>query len=114
MNNQNANENTNELLGVENKYWKDLNHALKQLHENPHFQKVILEGYFTDKAVNGVSMLANYAVMRDGKRGEILESLVAVSHLQDYFITIANLGADPDEEDSDLDDDLDAYASEPL
>lgn len=99
-------QNENELVEVENKYWKDLNHALKQLHENPHFQKVILEGYFKDKAVDGVSMLANPVVMREGKRGEILESLVAVSHLQDYFITISNLGevVEDDSENGDTDD----------
>jgi hypothetical protein len=102
------NQDSNTLVEVENKYWKDLNLALARLHENTDFQKVILESYFTDKAVNGVSMLANPDVMRDGKRGELMESLVAVSHLQDHFITIANLGASEDELDGD-NEDLDTF-----
>jgi hypothetical protein len=89
-------QDSNTLVEVENKYWKDLNLALVRLHENVDFQKVILQSYFTDKAVNGVSMLANPDVIRDGKRGELMESLVAVSHLQDHFITISNLGAAED------------------
>lgn len=99
MNNQK--ENSNELVAIENKYWKDLCIALGRLHENPDFQKVILEGYFKDRAVNGVSMLAHTSVIREGKRGEVYESLVAISHLQDFFITIANLGSSPEEDDDD-------------
>ena len=98
MNTQNE-----ELFEIENKYWFDMNKALERLHDNPDFQLVILNGYFKDRAVNGVSMLANRGVIESNKRGQIFEELVAVSHLQDYFITIANLGSvssesNPDEE----------------
>lgn len=99
MNNQNAENNSNELISVENKYWKDLYLALKRLHDNVDFQKVVLEGYFKDKAINGVSMLAHTSTIREGRRGEIFESLIAVSQLQDYFIMIANLGADASGDD---------------
>ena len=96
MNTQNE-----ELFEIENKYWFDMNKALERLHDNPDFQLVILNGYFKDRAVNGVSMLANRGVIESNKRGQILEELVAVSHLQDYFITIANLGSASSESDSD-------------
>jgi hypothetical protein len=107
------NQDSNTLVEVENKYWKDLNISLKALHENSHFQKVILGSYFTDKAVNGVSMLADPETIRGGKRGELMESLVAISHLQDHFITIANLGASEDDLASD-DEDLNAFTPEAL
>lgn len=103
-------QNTNELVEVENKYWKDLNMALQRLKENSDFQKLILEGYFKEKAVDGVSMLANPGVIREGKRGEILESLVAISHLEDFFLVIENIGAVPDStEEEEESDNLNAY-----
>lgn len=107
------NQNTNELVEVENKYWKDLNLALQRLRENTDFQKLILEGYFKEKAVDGVSMLANPMVIREGKRGEILESLVAISHLEDFFITIENIGAAPEDLEED-DASLDEFTSTSL
>lgn len=106
MNNLNifAEENTN-LSEPDNQYWRDLYEALKRLHENPDFQKVILDAYFRDKAVDGVSMLAHDLVVRNGKRGEMFESLVAISHLMDFFLVIKNLGAPiEDEEDEAAED----------
>lgn len=101
MNNLNIIDNTNgeDLVEIENKYWADLYHALERLHDNKDFQDVILNAYFKDRAVNGVSMLANRGVIQGGKRGEIMEELVAVSHLQDFFITIAALGRPATEEE---------------
>jgi hypothetical protein len=88
------------LVEVENQHWIDKYHALVRLYDNPDFQLVITEGYFQEKAVNSVSMLANPGVVRDGARGEIMEELVAISRLQDYFIVIRNLGR-PMEDDAD-------------
>jgi hypothetical protein len=85
-----------ELLMVENNYWMDMNMALERLESNEDFKKVILDGYFKDKAVNGVSLLATDYVKRGGFRGDIMEALVAISQLQDYFITIKNKGAAPE------------------
>lgn len=82
-----------ELEMTENQYWIDKCEALKRLERNPDFQSVILEGYFHDKSINGVSMLANDNVKRQGQRGDVMEMLVAVSQLMDYFRVIKNLGA---------------------
>ena len=51
-------------------------------------------------------MLANPHVVNTNKRGEIMEELVAISRLQDFFIYVKNLGAPApdDEEDSDSND----------
>ena len=82
-------------------YYVGMKQALERLENNPDFQKVILEGYFKDKAVNGVSMLASGYIKKNGLRADIMESLVAISQLQDYFITVKQLGAEDGSEDED-------------
>jgi len=79
------------LIEAENQYWVELHNALERLHNNEDFKKVILEGYFKDKAIDGVSALANDYVIQNGKRTEVMEALIAISHLQDYFITIGKM-----------------------
>ena len=80
-------------------YYVGMRQALERLEANPDFQKVILEGYFKDKAINGVSMLATNYIRKNGLRPEVMEALVAISQLQDFFITIKQLGAEVDEFD---------------
>lgn len=86
---------------IENKYFYDLRIALERLEQTPEFKAVITEGYFKDKALNHVSLLANPQTIRMGKRAELMEMLIAISHLEDYFLMIKNLGADPSELDED-------------
>ncbi len=88
-----------EILRVENTYWADLALALERLETNEDFKKVILEGYFKDKAINGVSLLATDHVKRGGFRGDIMEQLIAISQLEDYFITVKSLGITPTEDE---------------
>ena len=99
MNNLNTQQTEEELIEVENQYWVDMWKSLERLHKNPDFKRVILEGYFKDRAVDGVSMLANRLTLQEGKRSEIMESLIAVSRLQDHFIMIENLGNIPEEQE---------------
>ena len=82
-----------ELETVENQYWVDMYEALQRLEKNKDFQTVILEGYFRDKAVNGVSMLAEPSIKQQGQRGDIMEDMVAISNLQYHFKMIKNLGS---------------------
>ena len=93
----------NELTADEIKeynYYVGMKQALDRLEANPDFQKVILDGYFKDKAINGVSLLATNYIKKNGLRPDVMESLVAISQLQDYFISIKQLGAElPDEVD---------------
>ncbi|MHB8098086.1 MAG: hypothetical protein ACYDD5_00670 [Sulfuricurvum sp.] len=86
-----------EILQVENLYWSDMYEALERLEKSEDFRRVVLDGYFKDKAINGVSMLATDYVKRNGFRSDIMESLIAISHLQDYFIVIKSLGSAPEE-----------------
>ena len=100
MTNQIAeNELTAEMLEEYN-YYVGLKQALDRLETNPDFKKVILEGYFRDKAVNGVSLLATDYVRKNGLRAEIMENLVAISNLQDYFLTIKKMGTEPEDDDT--------------
>lgn len=82
-----------ELEMVENKQWVSRYEALQRLEKNPDFINVISEGYIRDRALNGVSMLANEGVKRQGQRPDVMEMLVSVSNLQDYFKMLKNLGA---------------------
>lgn len=84
--------------------WVNLNKDLTELEKDPRFQRLIIQGYFRDFAVNQTSMLASDSTIREGKRGVIVEQLIAVSHLQDHFITIKNLGSLPPEEEEEEND----------
>jgi len=87
---------------VEMQYWVELKEALDRLENNADFVKVIKEGYFRDKAINGVSLLAHPAIKDQGKRGDVMEQLVAISQLEDYFATVKAMGnISPDEDDED-------------
>lgn len=88
-----------QILEVENEYWASMWESLRKLRSNPDFKRVILQGYFRDKAVNGVSLLAQDAVIANGQRSAVMEDLIAISSLEDFFITIENLGSIPPEDD---------------
>jgi len=73
-------------------YWAEQAEALARLENNADFQKVIKEGYFKDRAVNGVSLLAVDQIKNGGKRTDVMESLIAISTLEDHFQTIYAMG----------------------
>ena len=89
----------NQILEVENEYWVNMWNDLEYLKKDKRFQNVILKGYFRDKAVNGVSLLAQDSVVQSGRRSAVMEDLIAISSLEDFFITIENLGSMPSDED---------------
>lgn len=86
-----------QILEVENQYWVDMWNSLNRLQDNKDFQRLILNGYFKDKAINGVSLLAQDNVIQNGLRPAVMEDLVAISKLEDFFITVENLGTIPPE-----------------
>ena len=94
-----------QLEEVENQYWTGLNKDLTELEKDPRFQRLVTNGYFKDFVINQTSMLACDSIIREGKRGLIQEQLVAVSHLQEHFAMIKNLGSIPTEDESDDEDD---------
>ena len=82
-------------VNVESKepsYWVEQAEALKRLENNIDFQKVILEGYFKDKAVAGTSILASDQVKASGRRTDVMEGLIAISSLQDHFKVVRAMG----------------------
>lgn len=91
--------NGQDLESVEAQYWVDLKDALDRLEKNDDFKRVILDGYFKDKAINGVSLLATDYIKQNGLRSEVMEALVAISNLEDYFVTIKSLGSQAPDED---------------
>ena len=83
----NQNEST-ELETTDTEHFVVLGEALNRLYENPDFQKVIMEGYLKQKALDSVSLLAVPAIKARGERANIMEELVAVSNLQYHFMFI--------------------------
>ena len=61
------------------------------------FKILVLDGYLKDKAVEYTSLLAEPSMK--SHRGDIFESIVAVSHLEQYLKMIDILGAPTDEEE---------------
>ena len=96
-----TNQNILEVEDTEYNYWRGLREALERLEQNEDFKKVILEAYFKDKAVNSVSLLAVPQIKAQGKRGDIMEELVAISQLQDFFMVIKAMGEEPIEDEDD-------------
>jgi len=94
-----------QILEAENNYWVDMWASLERLKANKDFQRVILNGFFKDKAINGVSLLAQDGIIDAGKRPAVIESLIAISHLEDFFITVENFGNVNIDEDNDEDED---------
>jgi len=89
----------NQLIEIENQYWLSMKECLERLEDNKDFQKLVLEGYFKDFAINQTSMLATDYVRKTGTRPEIMERLIAISNLQDYFITIKSMVTPEDDEE---------------
>lgn len=87
-------------------YYVGLKQALERLETKPDFQKVILEGYFKNYAVNGVSRLASPYIKKNGFRPDVMEQLVAVSQLQHYFIDIKSMGAEASDEEFEDEDEV--------
>ena len=85
-------------------YWVEMAEALERLERNQDFIKVIEEGYFKDKAVSGVSILASDQVKSSGRRTDVMEGLIAISSLQDHFYTIKAMGQAVEDEYDDDDD----------
>lgn len=85
MSNQNENV---ELETTEIEQFVELGEALDRLYKNPDFQKIILEGYFKQKALDSVSLLSMPSIKKRGERGDIMEDLVAISNLQFFFMFI--------------------------
>ena len=81
----------------ETNYFVGMRQALDRLEQNPDFNKVILEGYFKNEAVRGVSLLANDNIKQRGARPDVMEGLVAISRLQDFFLTIKAMAPTEDE-----------------
>ena len=97
-----TNQTAENELTVNTNYFVGMRQALDRLEQNPDFVKVVLEGYFKNEAIRGVSLLANDSIRQRGARPEIMERLVAISSLQDFFLTIKSMA--PTEEELAEDD----------
>jgi hypothetical protein len=92
MTNQTENEEV-ELETREQTYWVKQYEALSRLEKTEDFKTLILDGYFKEAAARKVSLLARDDIKRSGARGDVMEALIAISHLQDHLFTVKNIGS---------------------
>ena len=85
-------------------YWVEMAEALERLERTADYKKVFVEGYFTDKAVSGVSILASDQVKASNRRTDVMEGLIAISALQDHLQTIRAMGAVAEDTDDESED----------
>lgn len=65
-----------------------LNAALKKLHDDPNFKKVILDGYFRDEAIRLVGIKAQPNCSGDDIQREINKAIDGIGSLSQYFNSI--------------------------
>lgn len=86
-------------VGTEDRmYWVQMAESLDRLENSEDFKRVITNGYFKDKAVMGVSLLANDQMKKAGVRPDIMEGLIAISALEDHFKTIRMMGQNTEDD----------------
>lgn len=98
-----------ELAETDNQYWVNQNNALGALKNKPYFKTLIEEGYFKDYVFELVMMLTDRGVVAEGRRNAIIERLVGVAKLQDYFGMVSGLSFTEDAYNEEVDK---RYASE--
>ena len=64
--------------------------ALERLEGNADFKTVIMNGYLEGKVLASVSLLAVPQIKAEGRRGDLMEDLVAASNLK-YFLQMVRM-----------------------
>lgn len=80
-----------EAAESDNSRWVEQKTALDSLRNKPYFKTLIEEGYFKDYAFELVMSLIDGSVVREGRRNVVLEKLVGVAKLQEYFDMVVGL-----------------------
>ena len=78
-------ENNDNLQEVSNKYWVDQKEAIQALREKPFFKKLILEGFMKDYLFDLAMELINPKTISENSRNVIMEKIVGIAKLQEYF-----------------------------
>jgi hypothetical protein len=80
-------ESTKLYVDMSNKVVK-LNEAMNQMEVDQDFDVLVTKGYCTDYAAGRASLITNEAIVRNGKRSEVLEALAGISVLRNYFVKV--------------------------
>lgn len=76
---------------ADNSHWVNQRVALESLKNKPYFKTLIEEGYFKDYAFQLVMQLIDPQVVQEGRRNAVLEQLVGIAKLQEYFEMVGAL-----------------------
>lgn len=74
-----------ELETVEVQHYVTMGEDLAWLKSTPQFQRVIMDGYLRDKALDSVSMLSDPGIIQRNQRPMVMEDLIASSNLNYFF-----------------------------
>lgn len=83
------------LLETDNSYWTDKQTAMKALANKPYFKTLVEEGFFKEYVFELVMELISRNGV-DGDRALILEKLVGVAKLKEYFYMVDALSSSQD------------------
>lgn len=70
---------------ADNSHWVSQKVMLESLQNKPYFKTLIEQGYFKDYVFELAMQLVDPQTVRDGSRNAIMERIVGVAKLQEYF-----------------------------
>ena len=95
MNNPTTDTN-DDLQYVDNSKWSQQKDALDALKNKSYYKTLIEEGYFKEYTLELVKSLADPYVVENGLRGNVLEKLVGIAKLDEYFTAVGILSTTED------------------
>lgn len=95
-----------ELISADNGYWVALKNSYTTLQLKQAFNTLVVDGYIKEKTAELVQALIDPYVMQQGLRTKVLEQLVAIARLKEYFNTIRAMGGHEDVEKLEAEEDL--------
>jgi hypothetical protein len=96
MSNQTNDLENAELISADNGYWVAMKNSYTTLQSKQAFNTLVVDGYIKEKTAELVQALIDPYVMQNGLRTKVLEQLVAVARLKEYFHTIRAMGGHED------------------
>jgi hypothetical protein len=94
-----------ELVSVDNGYWVAMKNSYTTLQSKQAFNTLVVDGYIKEKTAELVQALIDPYVVQNGLRTKVLEQLVAVARLKEYFHTIRAMGGHEDVEKLEAEED---------
>lgn len=93
-----------DLITHDNSVWVNQKEALERLENKSYYKDLFETGYFRDYVFSLVMTLLDRDVVENSGRSAVIEKLVGVAKLYDYFMMVKSLGSTGDEYDATYDE----------